>query len=106
MESFFFVPGTRLHKIKDIQNLNVSQIIIDLEDAVKVSERRQILQQLLESIDFEDFYIRIPLYNVKGFLDTSFFVELYENGFRKFIFPKITHASDFDCIVSEKEYTD
>lgn len=106
MESYFFVPGTRLHKIADIQKLNVSQIIIDLEDAVKFSERRQIIEQLKSNSDYKVFYVRIPLYNEAEKIETSFFRELYDNGFRKFVFPKIQKASDFDIIISEKEYSD
>lgn len=103
MESFFFVPGSRLHKIPEIQKLNVSQIIIDLEDAVKYSERQQILEQLISNSDFKNFYIRIPLYTHSEIIDTAIFDVLYENGFRKFIFPKVQKATDFDLIISEKK---
>lgn len=105
MESYFFIPGTRLHKIEDIQNLNISQIIIDLEDAVKFSERRQIIEALKSNSDYKNFYIRIPLYDETEKIETSFFRELYGNGFRKFVFPKLQKASDFDIIISEKEYS-
>lgn len=101
MESFFFVPGTRLHKISDIQKLNVSQIIIDLEDAVKVSEREEILNKLCSDNSYCQFFIRIPLYNQNEILDNSIFKKLYENGFRNFIFPKIQKVSDFDEIYSD-----
>src|SRR5699024_9351984 len=106
MESYFFVPGTRLHKIKDIQRLNVSQIIIDLEDAVKFSERRQIIEQLKSNLEYKKIYVRVPLYNEKMELETSFFKELYDYGYKKFVFPKIQKASDFYKIISEKKYAD
>src|SRR5690606_37777250 len=106
MESYFFIPGTRLHKIEDIQNLNISQIIIDLEDAVKFSERRQIIEALKSNSDYKNFYVRIPLYDETEKIESSFFRELYDNGFRKFVFPKIQKASDFDVVISEKEYKD
>lgn len=101
MESYFFVPGTRLNKIQYIKTLNVSEIIIDLEDAVKGSERRNILDKLLSSNDFREYFIRIPLYNFKEGLDTSFFITLYQNGFRRFVFPKLQQSVDFRRIVSE-----
>lgn len=106
MESFFFIPGTRLYKIKDIQNLNVSQIIIDLEDAVKYSERKRILEQLISTTLYHEFYIRIPLYDNSEQLNTSILQELYHSGFRKFVFPKIQNEADFDKIILEKKYTD
>jgi citrate lyase beta subunit len=77
-----------------------------LEDAVKFSEREQILIQLITNSDYKEFYIRIPLYDKKEKIDTSIFNKLYENGFRKFVFPKIQKASDFDVIISEKKYSD
>lgn len=106
METYFFIPGNRLHKIKDIQKLNISHIIIDLEDSIKVSERKQVLEKLLVSNDFKDFYIRIPLYSSQENLETYFFVELYKNGFRKFVFPKIQNYSDFKTIISEDTFND
>ena len=106
MESFFFIPGDRLHKISDIRKLNVSQVIIDLEDAVKVSEREYILKQLIDRTEYSEYYIRVPLYNIVGALDTHIFSELYKKGFRKFVFPKIQKASDFDIIITERDYSE
>ena len=104
MQSYFFIPGTRLQKIPDIQNLKVSQIIIDIEDAVRFSEREIILEKLVSNQSYRNLYIRIPLYNEKQELDTSFFIELYQEGFRKFIFPKIQSAIDFDTIISGNDF--
>lgn len=104
MQSYFFVPGTRLHKIGDIQKLNVSEIIIDLEDAVKVSEREEILDQLISNEFYKNFYVRIPLYNELEKLNISILIELYDNGFRKFVFPKIQKIADFEKIISEREF--
>ena len=47
MDSYFFIPVTRLDKIPKIKNLQVSEIIIDLEDAVKYSERLQLLDYII-----------------------------------------------------------
>ena len=62
MINYFFIPGDRLHKVETIQSLGVS-IIIDLEDAVKFSERQNIIKNLCdEAVKYKDFYIRVPLY--------------------------------------------
>lgn len=106
MDSYFFVPGTRLHKIPHIQELSVTEIIVDLEDAVKFSERTYILEQLKSKPNYKDFYIRIPLYNEFEEINTFIFKDLYENGFRKFVFPKIQKSDDFNKIISESNYTD
>ncbi|MGO1751708.1 MAG: HpcH/HpaI aldolase/citrate lyase family protein [Psychroflexus sp.] len=101
MKNFFFVPGTRLHKIDAIEELNVSEIIIDLEDAVKFSDRELIIEKLISDDNLREFYIRIPLYSKEAELDSSIFEELYKNGFRKFIFPKIQKASDFEKLCAK-----
>ena len=104
METYFFVPGNRLHKIRDIQNLNITEIIIDLEDSVKESERKSILHKIILDFELREFYVRVPLYDNKDFLNPFYFKELYKNGFRKFIFPKIQKLQDFKTIISEDTY--
>lgn len=106
MKSYFFVPGTRLHKIETIQNLKISEIIIDLEDAVAASQRREILNKLLQNSEYQNFYIRIPLYDSKDELEISIFTELYKKGYRKFVFPKIQKVKDFKSILSENSDSD
>lgn len=106
MNSFFFVPGNRLHKIEAIQKLNVSEIVIDLEDAVKVSEREVIIEDLITTSAYTQFFIRIPLYTSAGHIDTSVLNKLYRGGYRKFIFPKIQAAADFKEIYTPSDYQD
>ncbi|MHA6697193.1 aldolase/citrate lyase family protein [Chryseobacterium sp. A321] len=104
MDSYFFVPGTKLHKIADIEKLGISKIIIDLEDAVKVSEREEILKNIKTDPLYQSFYVRVPLYDETEKLNTSILTNLYSEGFRKFVFPKIQKASDFERIISERDY--
>lgn len=94
-----------MHKIPNILEWKVSEIIIDLEDAVKHSERAEIITQLISGDSYKDYYIRVPLYNERAILDTNFFRQLYAHGFRKFVFPKIQKAADFDTFISEGKYT-
>ena len=96
MESYFFIPGTKLHKIEDIKSLGVSSIIIDMEDAVKESDRKKIVSNLLEDDEFKKYYIRIPLYNLNGNLDETTLKELLGMGFTKFVFPKLNSLVDFE----------
>ena len=84
--------------------MNVSETIIDLEDAVKFSERELIIEQMVAKTEYRNFYIRIPLYNEAGKIDAIFLKQLYKNGFRKFVFPKIQKAADLKSIISKKEY--
>lgn len=98
MQSFFFVPANRLHKIPSIVKLNVDEIIIDLEDAIKTSEREEFIHQLKnESID-RSFFIRVPLYSIQNKLELSILEELIAIGYKNFIYPKLQNIQDFERV--------
>lgn len=101
MDSYFFVPGYKLGNIDKIKALGVDEIIIDLEDAVKASDRQMILSRLLsDDINYKEYYIRIPLYDYQGKIDAQLLLSLLENGFHKLVFPKISSLEDFEFIHS------
>lgn len=97
MDSYFFIPGNKLLNISKIKSLGVDEIIIDLEDGIKVSERNVILRELISDNEcYKEFYIRIPLYcPLTKNIDNQILLLLLENGFRKFVFPKIDSFDDF-----------
>ncbi len=99
MDSFFFVPGNKLDKIESILSLGVHEIIIDLEDAVRYSERELIVHKIISDAFFLNFYIRLPLYNFDNKVDKLLLEKLIAAGFRKFVFPKIDSATDFDLLL-------
>ncbi|MGV0753026.1 aldolase/citrate lyase family protein [Empedobacter brevis] len=106
MKSYFFVPANRLHKIDEIKQLNIDQIIIDLEDAVKSSERNLYLESLAnEKID-RSFFVRVPLYTISNQLDLNFYKELKSLGYNNFVFPKIQNIIDFEKIIQEVNETE
>lgn len=94
---YFFVPGSKLHKIPDILATQVDEIIIDLEDAVKVSAREAMLESLVQG-ELQQFYVRIPLYSQDGKLDVSILDTLIEHGYKQFVLPKIDSVSDLDIV--------
>jgi citrate lyase beta subunit len=97
MDSYFFVPGNRLHKINEILKGYSSHIVIDMEDSVKESARNSILEQLEINSDFHNHFIRIPLYNTSDEnLDPSILKKLLELGYTNFIFPKLQSLKDFE----------
>ncbi len=96
MDSYFFVPGTKLYKIDTIEKLGVTAIIIDLEDAVKESNRHVILEELINNTLYKEYYIRIPLYSLNENLDLNILHTLIKAGFTKFVFPKLNSLADFE----------
>lgn len=98
MDSYFFVPGYKLCNIDKIKALGVDEIIIDLEDAVKASDRDMILSNLVSGdTDYTEYYIRTPLYE-NGKIDIRILQFLLHNGFRKLVFPKIASLQDFEIL--------
>lgn len=96
MKTYFFIPGTKLKKLNDIQKLGIDQIIIDLEDAVKYSERELLVNEIkLHFNNLGDIYFRVPIYNPENNLDLSIFEELQQIGFTKFMLPKLQSSNDF-----------
>ncbi|WP_299248751.1 aldolase/citrate lyase family protein [uncultured Lacinutrix sp.] len=89
MDSYFFVPGNRVHKLDTIKSLGVSQIIIDLEDAVKFSEREEIFKKFKNTENLKQHFVRIPLFNEKEVLDLHFLNNFIALGYTKFVFPKL-----------------
>lgn len=103
MKDYFFIPGSKLHKLEYIKTFDV-QVIIDLEDAVKASERDDILNKLYENSSlYKSYYIRIPLYDQSEDINLKILHKLLESGFYKFIFPKLKSASDYKLILKKVE---
>src|SRR5690606_15610398 len=107
MDSYFFIPASRIHKVADIQKLKVDEIVVDLEDGIKSSELDKHLQEIIsESDSYTDFFIRIPIHDLKGAIDCSTFTKLKSAGFNKFILPKIKNLEQFEELVTYLDLND
>ncbi|MFC4221706.1 HpcH/HpaI aldolase/citrate lyase family protein [Flagellimonas marina] len=97
MQTFFFIPANRIDKLLQIKEKGVTEIIIDLEDAVKDSEKAGLLEQILKypKEDIRNCFFRIPLIDLKGRFNFEIFDRLLENGFTRFVFPKMASFNDF-----------
>lgn len=98
MESYFFIPGNRIHKIEAIKALGVSEIIIDLEDAVKFSEREQIFETFKTDASLKEYFIRIPLFDKNEQLDLHFLENFVSLGYTKFVFPKLNDLAQITTV--------
>lgn len=98
MESFFFVPANRLHKIDAIYELGVDNVVIDLEDAIKSSEIPYYLELLKNVAKKEEVWVRMPIYNLENNLDLTYYKQLLEMGFIKYVFPKLLNNEDFEVL--------
>lgn len=100
MESYFFIPANRLHKIESIKELSIDKIIIDLEDAIKFSERDVFSHALKDSSIDRSCFIRVPIYDYKNILDLELYFALKKIGYTNFIFPKLQNYNDVKELVT------
>ncbi|MBA4745331.1 MAG: hypothetical protein H2058_08735 [Muricauda sp.] len=107
MQSFFFIPANKLHKIAHIKEKGATEIVIDLEDAVKTSEKNNLLERILKypNEDIRNCFFRVPLMDSKGNFDFKIFDRLLENGFTRFVFPKLTGFNDFELCLKRTKST-
>lgn len=95
MDSYFFLPGNKLHKIDYVRSLGVNKIIIDLEDAIKKSNLMAIHNNLIDEYEkFEDCIIRVSLDDTFD-RNIRLIEELVEIGYKNFIIPKLKSKSEF-----------
>lgn len=107
MQSYFFIPGTLLHKIDSILHHGADEVIIDLEDAVGASDRKAIIDALQKDSHYQQFWIRLFL---RENFDEDLLLEnlssLLDKGYRKFILPKLKNVSELKEIIIKTKATD
>lgn len=93
MRSYFFIPANRLHKLKQIKELNVHDVIIDLEDAIKVSEISRLLEELTTDKKYIECFIRLSIHDDNLELDVENFHRLSRHGYTRFVLPKFQNKN-------------
>lgn len=108
MVTFFFIPATKIDKIKQIESLGVDEIIIDFEDAVLEKDRLILFENVQDISDFSHFWYRIPLRN--NFTDEISFdllLAFLKVGVRKIMVPKLISKRDYEILHNViKEFID
>lgn len=107
MKGYFFIPATRLHKLPEIVKSGVDEIVIDLEDAVLIEDRRKLIDQLkLVDDQVKSLWIRVPLRDDwEEEVDVSMMVELLESGWANIAIPKVKNIDEFKAVSAILEST-
>ena len=95
MQSYFFIPASRLHKLSDIKKSYVDEIIIDFEDAILSSNIDTYFNQLNTVTNLSSYWFRVPLR--AGFEDelNLTYIERFKNiGVQLMVLPKIKSAQN------------
>lgn len=98
---YFFVPATKLGKLKSLLQDNDLEVIIDFEDAVAGVDIEPLLQSKPLDVNWLNIWCRIPLQ-----LDMDVIVPAYLNvlinwGIKKWVLPKLTNISDFEKVLTQ-----
>lgn len=102
MESYFFVPATKLHKLEAINSLGIDHVIIDFEDAVLEEDRERLMREVKELPDISSYWFRVPIREnfEEAEPDSNLANELLELGVMKLIIPKLISRDDFASFCS------
>ncbi|MRX64313.1 aldolase/citrate lyase family protein [Maribacter luteus] len=101
MESFFFVPATKMNKIQELRKLKINTFIIDFEDAIKASQRSDFFFELDNLENSKDCYLRVPIHNLANpkELDLSLLKAFMDKGFSRYVLPKINSVDELDLVL-------
>ena len=101
MTPIFFIPATKINKVRKILDLGVEEIIIDFEDSVLISNREENLNNILQLKNYKDFWYRIPIRNsYKEKINFDFLNSFIEKGICKLIIPKIISKEELEEVLS------
>lgn len=103
MDSFFFIPTTKLSKYSKVLASGPTQVIIDLEDSVTEAEKEAGLAELIkEKSVYQEAWIRVAL---RGEFDAPFdasqYMTLARAGYKKFVVPKLKSGDELTDLLSQ-----
>lgn len=101
MDSYFFIPASKINKIQEFREFKISEFIIDFEDAIKASKRKDFFFEIDKLENAQDCYLRVPLHNllVPDELDLSLLKSFIDKGFNKYVLPKINSVSELELVL-------
>jgi citrate lyase beta subunit len=102
MESFFFVPASKLIKLEAIHSIGVDEIIIDFEDSILSNDREIYFEILKKTPNIEDYWIRAPLRETfNDSINIDFITKLIGIGVVKIVIPKLISSSELLSLVAQ-----
>ena len=96
MESYFFVPSSKLNKIPELRKLKINEFIIDFEDAIKASQRNDFFIELEDLKDSKNCYLRVSLHDLSKAdeLDLTLISKFIKQGFKNLYSLKLVRPTN------------
>jgi citrate lyase beta subunit len=96
---YFFVPATKLKKLKTLIAEKNLEVIIDFEDAIAGVEIQPLLELKPQDVNWNKIWCRIPINN--EIVLPAFLSVLIEWGIKKWVIPKLASASSFEKVLAQ-----
>ena len=103
MESFFFIPANNKKFLSHASGVDANYLIIDLEDAIFNCNIEDAVNNILEFEINKDSFVRINLESKEQSVGLDYIKPLLDNGFRRFVLPKIESTRELDEVFSMLE---
>jgi citrate lyase beta subunit len=98
MKSYLFIPGNNIRFIEKTVEIDASDFIIDLEDAIYNKPLEKSINNILQIHPPDKYYIRISYSPGKSIAQLNYLKRILSEGYNKFVIPKIKTFSDIDTI--------
>lgn len=106
MNSYFFIPASKISKLSKISALGNQQIIIDFEDAITNQQRIELKDSIYSIPDFETYWYRVPLRDsYDEAINSDYMYNLVKGGIKKIILPKIKNRNELSEIVNNPYFS-
>lgn len=100
LDSYFFIPASRLNKLEKILKYSPDNIIIDFEDSILAENIEVFFKELKNISNISSYWFRIPLRNnFDEELNLKYIEEFYKFGVKNIILPKIKSSSELNTII-------
>lgn len=93
LETYFFVPGDKKKYLDKIESLKADNIVIDLEDAVALQNKKKAFDLVLEIKPKKNFFVRIPFFDGSCYTEEQI-VKLIQHFEGRIVVPKLKEVSE------------
>lgn len=98
LDSYFFIPGDKPNYLSKIDKVNADYIVIDLEDAVSINNKKVAIELVLAMTFNKNMFLRIPFFDYC--YTNQQIKELTQKFEGQIVLPKINTIEDVNKVIS------
>lgn len=102
MQSYFFIPASRLDNFTKIKKSKPNFVIIDFEDAIIEKDIDIYFKELHHIKDYQSYWYRLPIRNdFHNDIDLKYIRKFIDKGINLIVLPKLKSAAELRGICEE-----